>query len=124
MKDIILVVICVIVLMLCGCRNVSHNFSLIGDGTYFEAGFEACKIRYMSGTFASNIVRENTKTSVTTKRNDTLANPGEMQGETTITFETGQQVTGYLVDLAKQDPEAVKIYLEKYNKTNKEQESK
>lgn len=116
MKDIILVVICVIVLMLCGC---AHNANMVGVGKVFRIGGEGCNILYVNGIFSFNGVKGNAESVIETNDNDAIGNPADVKSVRAIRFRTLPQVSGYLVDLAKRDPETAKEYVKIMTKFNK-----
>lgn len=116
MKDMILVVICVIVLMLCGC---AHNANMVGVGKVFRIGGEGCNILYVNGIFSFNGVKGNAESVIETNDNDAIGNPADVKSVRAIRFRTLPQVSGYLVDLAKRDPETAKEYVKIMAKFNK-----
>lgn len=116
MKDVTLVVICVIVLMLCGC---AHNANMVGVGKVFRIGGEGCNILYVNGIFSFNGVKGNAESVIETNDNDAIGNPADVKSVRAIRFRTLPQVNGYLVELAEKDPEAAKKFVEIMSKFNK-----
>jgi hypothetical protein len=92
-------------LLLAGC---GHNAVTYGDGVQAELGFipdqykVALTFRY--GKIFSAVVKEKTKLTLTTDadNNGTAEKAGQNTNvKTTLTFETGDQITGYGVEKAK-----------------------
>ena len=100
----------------------SHNANLVGKGKTFKAGVGDYGILYVNGIFGMQAVRENSEMEIETSDGDSFANPtSTTKGSVVIRFRTGPQITGYLVDLAKQNGELAKEYLGKMDELNKVQ---
>ena len=98
-------IICLCALALAGC---GHNAVTYGDGVQAELGFipdqykVALTFRY--GKIFSAAVKEKAKVTLTTDadNNGTADKTGQTTAvKTTLTLETGDQITGYAVDKAK-----------------------
>lgn len=92
-------------LLLAGC---GHNAVTYGDGVSAEVGFipdqykVALTFRY--GKIFSAVVKEKAKVTLTTDadNNGTAEKAGQNTNvKTTLTLETGNQITGYAVEKAK-----------------------
>ena len=92
-------------LLLAGC---GHNAVTYGDGVSAEVGFipdqykVALTFRY--GKIFSAVVKEKAKVTLTTDadNNGTAEKAGQNTNvKTTLTLETGDQITGYAVEKAK-----------------------
>ncbi len=102
-------------LLLCGC---SHNVGGFTIGTRTQAGIDpqnmTANISHTDGLNVIDVSRENSEweieiddeTGVTVDKKT-----GNIKGIKKIRRKVGPQVTGYLVDLAKQNPELAKQYL-------------
>ena len=100
-----LLILCLCAFGLAGC---GHNAVTYGDGVSAEVGFipdqykVALTFRY--GKIFSAVVKEKTKLTLTTDadNNGTADKTGQNTAvKTTLTLETGDQITGYAVDKAK-----------------------
>ena len=100
-----LLILSLFALLLAGC---GHNAVTYGDGVQAELGFipdqykVAFTFRY--GKIFSAVVKEKTKLTLTTDadNNGTAEKAGQNTNvKTTLTLETGDQITGYAVDKAK-----------------------
>ena len=100
-----LLVLALFALLLAGC---GHNAVTYGDGVSAEVGFipdqykVAFTFRY--GKIFSAVVKEKTKLTLTTDadNNGTAEKAGQNTNvKTTLTLETGDQITGYGVEKAK-----------------------
>ena len=98
-------IICLCALALAGC---GHNAVTYGDGVSAEVGFipdqykVALTFRY--GKIFSAVVKEKAKVTLTTDADNsgTADKAGNNTNvKTTLTIETGDQITGYAVDKAK-----------------------
>ena len=98
-------IICLCALALAGC---GHNAVTYGDGVQAELGFipdqykVALTFRY--GKIFSAAVKEKAKVTLTTDADNsgTADKAGNNTNvKTTLTIETGDQITGYAVDKAK-----------------------
>lgn len=116
MKGMVLTIICVIVLMLCGC---AHNANMVGVGKVFRIGGEGCNILYVNGIFSFNGVKGNAESVIETNDNDAIGNPADVKSVRAIRFRTLPQVNGYLVELAEKDPETAKRFVKIMAKFNK-----
>lgn len=117
MKDIILTIIAVITLFSFGC---SHNANFVASGKVFKIGTETAGILYVNGLTAINGTRENSESIIEAGDDDGLSGAPTIDAKTvrTIRFRTGPQLTGYLVDLAKKDPDAATAYVKQMHKLN------
>ena len=112
----------VLLVMLTSCTKVSHNANLVGVGKVFRIGAGDYGILYVNGMLTAQAIRENSEMVVETNDGDSMASPSALvKGIRSVRFRTGPQVTGYLVDLAKKDAEAAKLYVEKMPEVNKAQ---
>ena len=122
MKDIILTIICVLTLFMCGCRNFmfSHNANEFVNGEYVRVGVGDYGLTWGNGTFILQAVRENTKLKVDMQNgNDFTGAPTtKMDSVKSLSFCTGPQITGYLVDLAGVAPNAASDYVVQMYKLN------
>ena len=98
-------ILCAVTLFLAGC---GHNAVTYGDGVQAELGFipdqykVALTFRY--GKIFSAVVKEKAKVTLTTDADNsgTAEKAGNNTNvKTTLTIETGDQITGYAVDKAK-----------------------
>ncbi len=123
MKDIILTTICALTLFMCGCRNFmfSHNANEFVNGEYARVGVGDYGLTWGNGTFILQAVRENTELKVDMQNgNDFTGAPTtKMDSVKSLSFRTGPQVTGYLVDLAGVAPDAASDYVKEMPKINK-----
>lgn len=123
MKDMVLTIICVLVLFLSGCRQFmfSHNANQFLNGDFVKVGFGDYGLTFGSGTALTLVVRENTELRVDMQNgNDFTGAPTtKMDSVKSISFRTGPQVTGYLVDLAGVAPDAASAYVSGMPKINK-----
>lgn len=97
----ILVTICMIMVVLCGC---GHNALVFSKGQYLnlgvDPGTQKVGVQYVNGEQLTAVDKDNVKLTVELK--DTL----DVNGKTTtsiskIIYEIGDQTTGYDVDLAE-----------------------
>lgn len=123
MKDIILTIICVLTLFMCGCSNFmfSHNANQFLNGDFVKVGFGDYGLTFGRGTALTLVVRENTELKVDMKDgNDFSGAPTtKLDSVKSLSFRTGPQVTGYLVDLAGVAPDAASAYVNEMPKINK-----
>ena len=123
MKDIIFTIICVLVLFMCGCKSFmfSHNANQFLNGDFVKVGFGDYGLTFGSGTALTLVVRENTELKVDMQNgNDFTGAPTtKMDSVKSLSFRTGPQVTGYLVDLAGVAPDAATAYVSGMPKINK-----
>lgn len=123
MKSIILTIICVLTLLTSGCRNFmfSHNANQFVNGEYVRVGFGDYGLTFGSGTMLTLAVRENTEIKVDMQNgNDFTGAPTtKMDSVKSLSFRTGPQVTGYLVDLAEKSPDAATAYVGEMPDINK-----
>jgi len=96
----------------CGC---SHNAAILTFGKTFRiAGGEYGGLIYVNGISIVDVSRENSELELEI---DDEAGISYNEDEKTLTgvkkikFKVGKQVSGYLVDLAKVDPDAATEYL-------------
>ena len=126
MKRFIALCIIMIVMGLCctSCRNFmySHNINTIADGKVFRIGTPEFNITFVRGTVVTTVARENTEVSFKTNNGDSVTNPsGSFRGLTAARFRTGPQLTGFLRDIVKKDPETARAYVNVMPKLNKAQ---
>lgn len=123
MKDIILTTICVLTLFMCGCKSFmfSHNANQFLNGDFVKVGFGDYGLTFGRGTALTLVVRENTELKVDMKDgNDFSGAPTtKLDSVKSLSFRTGPQVTGYLVDLAGVAPDAAITYVSGMPKINK-----
>lgn len=123
MKDIILTTICVLTLFMCGCKSFmfSHNANQFLNGDFVKVGFGDYGLTFGRGTALTLVVRENTELKVDMKDgNDFSGAPTtKLDSVKSLSFRTGPQVTGYLVDLAGVAPDAASDYVKEMPKINK-----
>ena len=79
------------------------------NGKYF--GLNTQGFTYASGVMITDLSRENSSFSAKVKDEDGLADDKSVKGEIKIKREIKKQITGRLVELASESPEAVKEYL-------------
>ena len=111
-------IIAVVALLLAGC---SHNPALFTMGKRTNIGFDpasaSANISWTDGLNIIDVPRENSSFSVEIDESTGVKyDPatGTIKGIKKITRKTGVQVTGYLVELAKSNPELAAIYLKHY----------
>ena len=120
MYKYILLFIC---LMLAGC---SHNGIVYHSGTYANLGLSPktydIGVQYFDGEFISVGSRENSSVEITYKKDKNTLDfenaKSEKAGIEKIKYTIGPQITGYLVDLVKENPELAAKYLEEHIKNN------
>lgn len=120
MYKYILLFIC---LMLAGC---SHNALVYHNGIYTNIGFSPktydVGVQYFSGELVSVGSRENSSVEITYKKDKDILDFKNAKSETAgidkIKYTIGPQITGYLVDLVKENPELAAKYLEEHLKNN------
>lgn len=91
-------------LILTGC---SHSALFVGRGRVIAINQNG--LQYINGEFICDLSRENEDLDVAF--NDSAEE--KVEGGIKVKRKLGKVVSGYLVDLSKKDPEAVKTYLEK-----------
>lgn len=103
------------ILLLCGC---SHNVGGFTIGTRTQAGIDpqnmTANISHTDGLNVIDVSRENSEWEIEIDDESGVTidkNTGNIKGIKKIRRKVGPQVTGYLVDLAKQNPELAKQYL-------------
>lgn len=104
------IVIALFSILLCGC---GHNASHLGLGSAFRLGSGEFSLSYYDGLFLSSVNRENM--CITAEIDSTVGasyDPvtGSFKGIKSISIETGPQLNGYSVDVAKENPEALSAY--------------
>ncbi len=112
-----------ICLMLAGC---GHNALVYRNGTYTNIGFSPKNydlgVQYFSGESVSVGTRENSSVEITYKKDKNTLDFKNARSETSgiekIKYTVGAQITGYLVDLVKENPELAAKYLEEHLKNN------
>lgn len=110
-------------LMIAGC---SHNALVYHNGTYTNIGFSPKTydfgVQYFSGELVSVGSRENSSVEITYKKDKNTLDFKNAKSETAgidkIKYTVGLQITGYLVDLVKENPELAAKYLEEHLKNN------
>lgn len=120
MYKYILLFIC---LMLAGC---SHNALVYHNGIYTNIGFSPktydVGVQYFSGELVSVGSRENSSVEITYKKDKDILDFKNAKSETAgidkIKYTIGPQITGYLVDLVKENPDLAAKYLEEHLKNN------
>lgn len=102
-------------LFLCGC---AHNSGGLFYGEEAYMGFKpenmSASISYRDGLAVADVSRENSAWDITVDSDTGLSldkTTGSVKGIKRIKREVGPQITGYLVDLAKADPESARNYL-------------
>ena len=123
MKAIATAAICMI-LLLTGC---SHNSSLLALGEHNQFGFgppeTSAGWRSANGLFFLDVGRENRSFRLKMDADKGVKfdeSTGTLTGVTEIEMKTGPQITGYLVKLAKANPELAKLYLDYMMKQEEE----
>lgn len=103
-------------LLLCGC---SHNVGGFTIGTRTQAGIDpqnmTANISHTDGLNVIDVSRENSEWEIEIDSESGVTvdrKTGTVKGIKRIRRKVGPQVTGYLVDLAKQNPELAKQYLD------------
>lgn len=116
MKAIAIVTIIATVLLLTGC---SHNPGMFALGEHNQIGFgppeTSAGWTSTKGLLIADMPRENSSFSLEIDSEEGVSiDPatGNIKGVKRITRRTGVQVTGYLVKLAKANPELAKLYIE------------
>ena len=111
---VMLIVILAVVLSGCG-----HNTGTFHIGNRFNAGLDpqnaTANVSYSDGLSVVDVSRENSSWDVEVDADGGVSvdtKSGTIKGVKRIKREVGPQITGYLVDLAKKDPEMAKMYLE------------
>lgn len=112
-----------ICLMLAGC---SHNGIVYHSGTYANLGLSPktydIGVQYFDGEFISVGSRENSSVEITYKKDKNTLDfenaKSEKAGVEKIKYTIGPQITGYLVDLAKENPELATKYITEQLKNN------
>lgn len=115
MKAITIAVTCII-LLLTGC---GHNPAVFALGEHNQIGFgppeTSAGWTSTKGLLIADMPRENSSFSLEIDSEEGVSiDPatGNIKGVKRITRRTGIQVTGYLVKLAKANPELAKLYIE------------
>lgn len=106
----ILVAIMVIAGILSSC---SHNGFMLVDGTYFDITPRG--IHHASGTIFNDFSRENSSFTAKTSKKHGIAqgeaSDSNLEDTIEVSRSVDKQVSGYLVDLAKESPDAAIEYL-------------
>lgn len=104
-----------LVVLAAGC---SHNVGGFTIGTRTQAGIDpqnmTANISHTDGLNVIDVSRENSEWEIEIDDESGVAvdkKTGNIKGIKKIRRKVGPQVTGYLVDLAKQNPELAKQYL-------------
>ncbi len=109
--------------MLAGC---SHNALVYHNGIYTNIGLSPktydIGVQYFDGEFISVGSRENSSVEITYKKDKNTLDfenaKSEKAGIEKIKYTIGPQITGYLVDLAKENPELATKYITEQLKNN------
>lgn len=109
--------------MLAGC---GHNALVYRNGTYTNIGFSPKNydlgVQYFSGESVSVGTRENSSVEITYKKDKDILDFKNAKSETAgidkIKYTIGPQITGYLVDLVKENPELATKYITEQLKNN------
>lgn len=118
MKQTILIAITVIAaaLLLPGC---SHNTGAFTLGTRINAGLDpqnaTANLSYTDGLNVVDVSRENTSWDVEIDADNGVSvddSTGTVKGVKRLRRDVGPQITGYLVDLSENSPEAAASYIE------------
>ena len=96
----------VLMLLLASC---SHNGLLTVRGKYF--GLNQTGFTYANGLIVADMSRENTSVKVKAEDKDGLGDSKDIASSIEVERTIGKQCTGYLVDLAKESPEAAEAYI-------------
>lgn len=101
--------------LLCSCRHFSHNVAGLAIGTKAQIGSpEYGEILWMNGFSLIDFSRENSEWDIEIDDNAGLSfdpTTKTLKGVKRIRRRIGKQVTGYLTELAKENPEAALEYL-------------
>ena len=97
------------------CAGCGHNVSQLGMGSAFRLGSGEFSLSYTDGLFLNSVNRENMRfeaeiDSTVGASYDPVT--GSFKGIKSIAVETGPQLNGYAVDIAKGNPEAIAAYYE------------
>ena len=125
-STVFVIVLAGLSIMLCSC---GHNVSQLGMGSAFRLGSGEFSLSYYDGLFLNSVNRENMRFSA--EIDSTVGasyDPvtGTFKGIKSISVETGPQLNGYSVDVAKENPEALSAYydaLKSYYQTRNQPES-
>ena len=106
-----------------GC---SHNGIVYYNGTYTNVGFSPktydVGIQYYDGESISVGSRENTLVEIDYKKDNTDVNLKDknltISRISKVKYSVGAQITGYLVDLAKENPELATKYISEQMEQN------
>lgn len=115
MKFTIVAIVCIIMLL----TSCSHNPAVFAMGEHNQIGFgppeTSAGWTSTKGLLIADMPRENSSFSLEIDSEEGVSiDPatGNIKGVKKITRSTGLQITGYLVKLAKANPELAKIYIE------------
>lgn len=114
----ILIAIVIAGLIAVSCAGCGHNTGTFLMGTMAKIGFDSQNaipsITYVDGFQATDISRENSGWSVDIDATSgiTTDKQGNVKGIRSIKRYIGPQITGNLIDLAKDNPELAKDYVE------------
>lgn len=126
-KEVVIVLVVTVMLfgllLLCGC---SHNVGGFTIGTRTQAGIDpqniTANISHTDGLNVIDVSRENSEWEIEIDDESGVTvdkKTGNIKGIKKIRRKVGPQVTGYLVDLAKQNPELAKQYLSGFKDSDK-----
>lgn len=115
-KFVLFLSVCVSVFVLAGC---SHNTGAFTLGTRVNLGFDpqnaTANASYTDGLNVVDVSRENASWDIEIDADNGVSvddNTGNIKGVKRLRRDVGPQITGYLVDLAAQNPEMAKLYVE------------
>lgn len=107
-------VIAAVIMTGCG-----HNTGTLTIGTRFNAGLDpqnaTANVSFTDGLNVVDVSRENSSWDISVDADSGVSvdsKSGTIKGVKRIKREVGPQITGYLVDLAKKDPEMARMYIE------------
>lgn len=93
-----------LLLFTCSC---GHNTSFLAKGKLLKAG----PVLYVNGTTAFLEARENTEMKLNSEDEDAIGETDKkLPSKFNAEIRHGGQITGYLVDLSKECPDAAKEY--------------
>lgn len=110
MKDIVLVLLCVVTLLIAGC---GHSGNFTASGKVLQIGTPEFGMTYVNGLMTVTGSRENTESVVEFNDDDGITGgpTADLKSIRTIRYKTGVQLNGYAVDLAKKCPDAAIEYV-------------
>lgn len=115
-KFVLFLSVCMSVFVLAGC---SHNTGAFTLGTRVNLGLDpqnaTANASYTDGLNVVDVSRENASWDIEIDADNGVSvddNTGNIKGVKRLRRDVGPQITGYLVDLAAQNPEMAKLYVE------------